>query len=478
MKRSEIVISGATFLIEILGIIGIFFASYTLRSITDGIPFVQLRIPYIPADAFIPFIITGVVLWWVIFAFARLYSYSADRPVIEVLRETIYRSIIWFFFYIGFVYLTTGYIFDQAIPRLIIVYVWIFSTLYSIFLRLILDIIVRYLHGGNLLSKRKILIINASKQNSYILSEHPSINYIYRESAQDEEEIMHLIREKKVDTVITMDGGKNIGNIQSLIQLCEIYGVSYAYPKILPQVFELPKRDTFIWGIPVVESTSISISIWERIAKRFFDILVSGVGLFLTLPLFLIIALLIKLEDPSWPVLYRNRRVGYGKNEFDLYKFRYMYWKYSVKDAYGIAAHDDQALQYEETLKKSHDTRKGPLYKISDDPRKMRVGKILERLSLDELPQLWNVLKGDMSLIGPRPHQPREVREYSEHHYQVLSIKPGITGMAQVYGREKNSFEEEISLDTYYIEHYSLILDLLILLRTGIVIITRAFRVK
>lgn len=181
-----------------------------------------------------------------IFALARLYSYSADRPVIEVLRETIYRSMIWFFFYIGFVYLTTGYLFDQAIPRLIILYVWIFSTVYSIFLRLILDIIVRKLYEKGLLSKRKILIINTSKQNSYTLTEHPSIKYIYREYLESEEEIMNLIRQRKVDTVVTMDGGKSIENISSLIELCEIYGMSYAYPKILPQVFELPKKDTFI----------------------------------------------------------------------------------------------------------------------------------------------------------------------------------------------------------------------------------------
>ncbi len=104
----------------------------------------------------------------------------------------------------------------------------------------------------------------------------------------------------------------------------------------------------------------------------------------------------------------------------------------------------------------------------------MWTGKILERLSLDELPQLINVLFGDMSLIGPRPHQPREVKEYKEHHFQVLTIKPGITGMAQVYGREKNTFEEEISLDTYYIEHYSIVLDLIILLRTVFVVCSRA----
>ncbi len=212
--------------------------------------------------------------------------------------------------------------------------------------------------------------------------------------------------------------------------------------------------------------------------KRSADILISLFGILILSPIFTLIAILIKLEDPSGPILFKNRRVGIGKREFLLYKFRYMYWKYSVKDAYGVSENEDSALRFEESLKKANDTRTGPLYKIADDPRRMKIGKILERLSLDELPQLFNVFRGDMSLIGPRPHQPREVREYDEHHYQVLTIKPGITGMAQVYGRESNTFEDEIGLDTYYIEHYSPILDVLIFFRTILVVIRRAFSKK
>ena len=101
-----------------------------------------------------------------------------------------------------------------------------------------------------------------------------------------------------------------------------------------------------------------------------------------------------------------------------------MYWKYCVKDAYGVKENEDSALQFEESLKKERDSRNGPLYKIENDPRKMRIGKILEKLSLDELPQLMNVLLGNMSLIGPRPHQPREVEKYEEYQYQVLTVKP------------------------------------------------------
>jgi len=105
----------------------------------------------------------------------------------------------------------------------------------------------------------------------------------------------------------------------------------------------------------------------------------------------------------------------------------------------------------------------------------MHFGKIIEKLSLDELPQLFNVLIGNMSLIGPRPHQPREVSLYNESDKQVLTIKPGITGMAQVYGRDKNTFEEEVALDVYYIENYSLALDIVILMRTILVVFGRPF---
>lgn len=148
-----------------------------------------------------------------------------------------------------------------------------------------------------------------------------------------------------------------------------------------------------------------------------------------------------------------------------------MYWKYSVKDAYGVKEEHDEALKLEEKLKQENDTRHGPLYKIKNDPRKTKFGSFLERFSLDELPQLINVLLGDMSLIGPRPHQPREVALYDEEDRQVLTIKPGITGMAQVYGREKNSFKEEVALDRRYIESYSLGLDITIFVRTILVIL-------
>ena len=250
--------------------------------------------------------------------------------------------------------------------------------------------------------------------------------------------------------------------------------MSFAYPKILPEVYWISQKESFTAGILVIESTALKIGAWGRIFKRLFDIILSAFGLIFLLPLYIIISLIIKWEDPSGPVIFKNKRIGYDGNEFSLYKFRYMYWKYCVNDAYGVSAHTDEALKFEEELKKISDGRDGPLYKIKDDPRKTKIWRIIEKLSLDELPQLWNVFIWDMSLVGPRPHQPREVKLYDEHHYQVLTVKPWITGMAQVFWRDKNTFEDEIRYDVYYIEHYSLLLDFLIIAKTMLVIINRA----
>ena len=123
-------------------------------------------------------------------------------------------------------------------------------------------------------------------------------------------------------------------------------------------------------------------------------------------------------------MIYKNRRIGQNGKIFTLYKFRYMYWRYCVKEEYISDGMRDEGLEFEEALKKTRDSRNGPLYKIQNDPRKMKFGTIIEKFSIDELPQLFNVLIGDMSIVGPRPHQPREVALYEESDKQVLTIKP------------------------------------------------------
>lgn len=143
----------------------------------------------------------------------------------------------------------------------------------------------------------------------------------------------------------------------------------------------------------------VKMSPIDALIKRSIDLFGALTGLLLLAPVFVMIALLIKLEDPSGPIVYKNVRVGRHGKLFSLYKFRYMYWRYCIKDGYGVQNKDDEALKYEEDLKKQLDTRQDALYKIKNDPRKMRIGRYIEKYSLDELPQLWNVLLGNMSLV-------------------------------------------------------------------------------
>ena len=130
------------------------------------------------------------------------------------------------------------------------------------------------------------------------------------------------------------------------------------------------------------------------------------------------------------------------------------------------AKHNRKALKFLDDLIAKQSIKKGPLYKIKNDPRKTKFGTFIEKYSLDELPQFFNVLKGNMSLVGPRPHQPMEVEKYKDYQRRVLTIKPGITGMAQISGRSDLSFEKEVKLDIFYIENWSLWKDLRIIYRT------------
>ena len=186
------------------------------------------------------------------------------------------------------------------------------------------------------------------------------------------------------------------------------------------------------------------------IVKRMIDIIGSLFGLLFFLPLFLVVAILMKIEEPSGPIFFSQTRVGKDGNEFKMHKIRSMCVNAEEKLA--------ELLQHNEI--------EGAMFKMKDDPRVTEIGKFIRKTSIDELPQLWNVLKGEMSLIGPRPPLTREVVEYNKYHKQRLLVKPGCTGLWQVSGRNNLSFEEMVELDLHYIEHLSLVKDIKILFRT------------
>ncbi|WP_427859745.1 sugar transferase [Liquorilactobacillus sicerae] len=187
-----------------------------------------------------------------------------------------------------------------------------------------------------------------------------------------------------------------------------------------------------------------------HVIKRLSDIILSGCGLILLSPLFLTVAVAIKLDDRTGSVFYQQERVGHNGKKFMMYKFRSM------------------CVDAEKKLKElqKYNEVKGAMFKMKHDPRVTKVGRFIRRYSIDELPQLFNVLVGDMSLVGPRPPLPREVKKYTNYDKQRLYVVPGCTGLWQVSGRNDVGFHEMVALDLKYIKNSGLLYDLDIMLKT------------
>jgi exopolysaccharide biosynthesis polyprenyl glycosylphosphotransferase len=200
---------------------------------------------------------------------------------------------------------------------------------------------------------------------------------------------------------------------------------------------------------PIFYLEPVSLTRAQVATKRAIDLLLTSCALVLAVPLLLVAALAIKLDDGG-PILFRQRRVGRNGETFTIFKLRTM-----VLDA-------EQRL---EALKDKNE-RKGPLFKLASDPRVTRAGRVLRACSVDELPQLFNVLAGSMSLVGPRPPLPGEVETYGMDAQRRLLVRPGVTGLWQVSGRSDLSWEESVRLDLRYVENWSLAVDAAILWKT------------
>lgn len=237
--------------------------------------------------------------------------------------------------------------------------------------------------------------------------------------------------------------------IIQIIESCEQQNIRV---RVVPDVFQQRMRSVDVeslGGIPLIGPETDTLGAPERLIKRVIDLAISIVLLPFILLFFLFIGLAIKLESRG-PIIFKHHRVGKDGGEFYAYKFRSMI---------------DGADRMQASLQKLNEAE-GPLFKIKDDPRLTRVGKFIRKTSIDEIPQFFNVLKGDMSLVGPRPGTPDEVKKYEPWQEKRLTIRPGITGIWQTSGRSDVPFDEMCLLDIYYIENWSLDLDIRILLQT------------
>ncbi|MDQ1728054.1 MAG: hypothetical protein QOD33_179 [Pyrinomonadaceae bacterium] len=274
------------------------------------------------------------------------------------------------------------------------------------------------------------------------------------------------IRESGANEVIIADSNVDGDALFDVMMRCgRRRGVEF---RIAPGLFNcLPSKTEVdqIGALPMIKLFREPLSDFARGGKRLSDIVIASLSLALLSPFWLLLALLIKF-DSRGPVFYAQERVGMDGRIFLVYKFRTM----------RMDADSEIHREYQRKFIAGHaeanvgDPQK-PAYKLRDDPRITRIGRLLRRFSLDEVPQLFNVLRGDMSVVGPRPPIPYEVEAYELRHRKRLDMKPGLTGLWQVSGRNRLPFEEMVKLDLFYIENWSLLFDLKIILRTILVML-------
>lgn len=418
-------------------------------------------------------LVAGVSAGWVVFfAFAGLYRLDPNRKLAnDIVRvflacSTGLAAITVFMFF-------RGELFNS---RFIVLAAWGFAVVFVIAGRLFMRIVRAILYRLNIATKHAIVIGEDRVTDAILdaLKTRKGLGYFVRAryprfTSHTQTEIENLHTKHRVDEIIFTNPKAREEEVLDIVEFCTERHITFKYSADLFSTYVTNMDVSSIAGIPIIEMKKTRLDGWGRIAKRIVDFILSLIFTIIASPFLFISAIAILIETGR-PVIYRNERIGYKGETFNTLKFRTMHQKYCIGRQF---KHSKEALEFEEQLIKKQNTKEGPLYKIKNDPRVTVIGRVLRRLSIDELPQLFNVLGGSMSLMGPRPHQPREVEQYERHHKVVHDIRPGITGLAQISGRSDLSFEEEIRLDTFYMEHWSLLMDFVILLKTPFILLRK-----
>lgn len=429
----------------------------------------ELRFPITVAEAnyvsyteYIPISLLLSVGLLVIYRIEGIYNYVRGRSWLEELYGLLTAT------FTGIVTLVFIFFFfrPQFYSRLIYLYAGILVVIFLTLARVAMRIILGQLRKRGI-GVDRALIVGGGEIGRAIMRNvlaQPNLGYYIAGFVDDDpskstigtfqllggtDQLPRILSERAIDEVIVTLPWHARDKIVSIMVSAETAG---ARVKIVPDLFQLSLSRIAIdavGGIPLIGVKDSRISGGALSLKRVMDVLLSMLFFVLLLPFVSIIALIIRLSSPG-PIIFEQQRVGRGGNLFTAYKFRTM--RVGADDEKQNFLHLNEAT--------------GPLFKIRNDPRMTNVGKWLRRTSMDELPQLWNVLRGDMSLVGPRPPLPNEVAQYEEWHKRRLDAAPGLTGLWQVSGRSELSFDEMVMLDLYYIENWSPWLDVWILIKT------------
>src|SRR3989338_2419259 len=384
------------------------------------------------------------------YAVSGLYTLKIRRGLFDQLLKIIMASSAGIMIVIIYIFLRQE-LFDS---RFLVLGGWFFAIVFVFIGRILVSLLQKYyvvrrnfgVHnvmviGDDDLAVSVIENINRDRSCGYRLVKH--------KSAPNLDIIEETRTSSQIDEVMLTNPNYSEKDILELIDFCHENHIVFKYVPNIYRTLTANFDIDIISGLPLIELKRTRLDGWGKVAKRTFDIFSSVVSLFLLTPIYAVVALIIKL-DSKGPVLVRLKRISRNK-EFRLLKFRSM-----VENAEELKA----------SLAIFNERTDGPLFKIKDDPRITRIGRFIRKYRIDELPQFWNILNGDISLVGPRPHQPDEISRYRKHHKKVLAIKAGATGLAQASGSSDLPFEQEVALDTFYVENWSLWLELKVISKT------------
>jgi exopolysaccharide biosynthesis polyprenyl glycosylphosphotransferase len=429
--------------------LGIYLA-LVLRSVVYGDPVLWGLLWRTEVDEWLPFLIPIMLLS---FLQAGLYAARERRAGLGRVASSLVlvaAIVVAFGYGTGYDFNTTG-----LIPTALVLCGLTIGLLRSAYDSFTVEL------GRILHTRRRALLLGDRESNAalqrMLSGSRAGISYEFvgTRPAGDDRTLRERLELLRPDEVILNEGDFDEPAVLEIVETAHRAGVKV---RIAPKTTELLlERGEYVpgQGMPLFELRPPVLAGTDWILKRTFDLVVSAAFALLLLPVWVVIALAIKLDSPG-PVLFRDRRIGVGEREFGMLKFRTM--------VLGASERQDELEQQNEAA--------GALFKIRDDPRVTRVGRFLRKLSLDELPQLLNVLRGEMSLVGPRPLPLRDYARLDGWHRKRYLVLPGITGLWQISGRSTLTFDDLVRLDFYYIENWSIWLDISILIKTPFAILS------
>ncbi len=465
MKKSELFFSVLLIPLDFLMVVLAGLSAYHLR-FSDLTVDLRPVIFSLPLTQYLQILVIIGLAWLVIFAFTGLYNLREVGSLKLELKKVVLGCSL------GLVSVVIFIFFQRELfsSRFIVLAGWLLSIIYVAVGRIIITYVRRFFYKYGV-GVRKVVLVGAGQTADRLVKEFAQNSWLGFSvvkrfdnfNLEESKTLEDFIKTKEVDEIIQADPNLAKADRLRLYDFADEHHLIFKYAADLFETKVLRVEVDELAGLPVVEVKKTPLDGWGRVNKRILDIIGATILIVLTSPIMILIALAIKL-DSRGPIFFFRLdddsplyRIGQSGKKFRYLKFRSMLNKVD-------------SMRYKE-LADRNIRNDGPMVKIKDDPRITRVGRFIRRFSLDELPELFLVLRGSMSLVGPRPHLPEEVAKYESRHKKVLTIKPGITGLAQVSGRSDLTFDDEVRLDTYYIENWSLVFDIIILLKTPLAVL-------